>query len=102
MTLWNLLPLYPSPWGFLDNSMKFSTVFGTVFPKSPISILPSYLPSILISNHTYIDFVIFNFTAYKKKLNYNHIIINLAYKNIQYVNKFKYIFYYIYIYINLF
>lgn len=53
ITLWNTLPLYPSPSGFLASSTKFLTVFGTVLPKRPISILPASASPILMSNHTW-------------------------------------------------
>lgn len=54
MTLWNLLPLYPSPWGFWASSMKFLAVIGTVLPKTPISTRPAGSPPMVMSNHTYL------------------------------------------------
>merc|ERR1719339_928692 len=53
ITLWNLLPLYPSPASsLLASCTKFSTVLGTVLPNRPISILPAASPSMVMSNQT--------------------------------------------------
>jgi len=48
MTLWNLLPLYhnlcpeaETPFSPVERALKFSTVFGTSSPKSPIWISPA-------------------------------------------------------------
>ena len=35
------------------SSLKFSTVFGTVFPKRPITIRPAFSPPISMSKYTY-------------------------------------------------
>ena len=54
ITRWNFDPLYPSPFGFLASSTKFSTVFGTELPNRPISIRPASSPPIVISKNTFL------------------------------------------------
>lgn len=41
-----------TPFGRFESSMKFSTVFGTVLPNNPITILPASSPPIFMSKYT--------------------------------------------------
>ena len=57
--LWNLLPAKPINYPLLflpispvQRTLKFSAVFGTVFPNSPITTSPLSSPSIAIVNAT--------------------------------------------------
>jgi len=60
MILWNELPLNDkvdpeedTPFSPVHKARKFSTVFGTVFPKSPKITSPLTSPSIEMVNATY-------------------------------------------------
>ena len=46
------MPLLPTPFSPVQSARKFSTVFGTVFPYSPIVMRPAGAPSIDTSKKT--------------------------------------------------
>ena len=46
----NGFPEVPVPFSPVQRALKFSDVFGTTFPKRPISKLPKEEPSAVISN----------------------------------------------------
>ena len=64
MILWKELPLKvnccpddETPFSPVHKALKFSTVLGTVFPKSPKVTSPFTSPSIAIVNATYIFYM---------------------------------------------
>ena len=52
MTRWKALPLYPSGLVLVASVAKFSTVLGTTSPNSPISMVPSATPPMVMSKKT--------------------------------------------------
>ena len=51
---WSGFPYFPTPFSPVHKALKFSTVFGTVSPKSPKTILPYGYPSISTSKKTFL------------------------------------------------
>lgn len=60
VTRWNIDPVYDrlfpetleTPFSPVQRALKFSTVFGTVFPNNPITILPAGAPAMETSKYT--------------------------------------------------